>query len=100
MGSVAADDAEFQDTPLLTSMFEATSRGDNDGIDRILDSSDDAVKARAPTAGVWRGGPGSSRTPTSWPPSRRTGATHCQNLRTCRAKSRRPCARAIATKTP
>mmetsp|Transcript_98803 Transcript_98803/g.288219 ORF Transcript_98803/g.288219 Transcript_98803/m.288219 type:complete len:162 (+) Transcript_98803:91-576(+) len=40
-------DVEFQDTPLLTSLWEATSSKNNDAIDRLLDSSADAAKARA-----------------------------------------------------
>merc|ERR1719499_2008843 len=42
-----ADEVEFQDTPLLTSMWEATKDSDNDAIDRLLDSSEYAVKSRA-----------------------------------------------------
>merc|ERR1719223_823023 len=41
------DEVEFQDTPLLTSLWEATSQANNDAIDRLLDSSDQAFKARA-----------------------------------------------------
>mmetsp|Transcript_50530 Transcript_50530/g.146891 ORF Transcript_50530/g.146891 Transcript_50530/m.146891 type:complete len:160 (+) Transcript_50530:79-558(+) len=41
------DEEEFQDTPLLTAMWQATSSGDNDALDRLLDSSESAVKARA-----------------------------------------------------
>merc|ERR1712194_949935 len=41
------DDDEFQDTPLLSSLWEATSQANNDAIDRLLDSSDQAIKLRA-----------------------------------------------------
>merc|ERR1719253_1901203 len=41
------DDVEFQDTPLLTSLWEATSNSDNDAIDRLLDSSTTAFSSRA-----------------------------------------------------
>mmetsp|Transcript_74009 Transcript_74009/g.145258 ORF Transcript_74009/g.145258 Transcript_74009/m.145258 type:complete len:169 (-) Transcript_74009:93-599(-) len=40
------DEEEFQDTPLLTAMWQATSSGDNDALDRLLDSSESAVKVR------------------------------------------------------
>merc|ERR1712190_423603 len=42
-----ADEEEFQDTPLLSSLWEASNNKDNDAIDRLLDSSAQAVKARA-----------------------------------------------------
>merc|ERR1712194_672214 len=41
------DDDEFQDTPLLSSLWEATSQANNDAIDRLFDSSDQAIKQRA-----------------------------------------------------
>merc|ERR1711879_257570 len=41
------DDQEFADTPLLSSLWEATSQGNNDALDRLLDSSAGAVSARA-----------------------------------------------------
>merc|ERR1712194_400793 len=41
------DDDEFQDTPLLSSLWEATSQANNDAIDRLLDSSDQAVTSRS-----------------------------------------------------
>uniref|UniRef100_A0A7S2G3Y0 Uncharacterized protein n=1 Tax=Alexandrium andersonii TaxID=327968 RepID=A0A7S2G3Y0_9DINO len=41
------DDVEFQDTPLLTSLWEATSSKNNDAIDRLLDSSAMGATARA-----------------------------------------------------
>merc|ERR1719262_1793366 len=44
---VAADDVEFQDTPMLTSIWQAISSKDNDAIDRLFDSSSFAVTARA-----------------------------------------------------
>merc|ERR550525_2184348 len=43
---VLADDVEFQDTPLLSSLWEAANNKDNDAIDRLLDSSAHAVSAR------------------------------------------------------
>merc|ERR1712183_1215337 len=43
----AEDDEDFQDTPLLSSLWEATSQANNDAIDRLLDSSPSAIKARA-----------------------------------------------------
>merc|ERR1719375_2147880 len=45
--SFAADDVEFQDTPLLSSIWQAVSSKDNDAIDRLFDSSSFAVSARA-----------------------------------------------------
>merc|ERR1711874_482097 len=47
MGADDDDETDFQDTPLLTSLWEATSQANNDAIDRLLDSSDQAIKARA-----------------------------------------------------
>merc|ERR1719411_2496967 len=44
---IHAEEVEFQDTPLLTSLWEATSNADNDAIDRLLDSSQHAVSSRA-----------------------------------------------------
>jgi len=44
---MADDDVEFQDTPLLSSMWEATSSFNNDALDRLLDSSQYAVSSRA-----------------------------------------------------
>merc|ERR1712176_576331 len=41
------DDDDFADTPLLSSLWEATSQGNNDAIDRLLDSSEQAISARA-----------------------------------------------------
>mmetsp|Transcript_2695 Transcript_2695/g.4596 ORF Transcript_2695/g.4596 Transcript_2695/m.4596 type:complete len:156 (+) Transcript_2695:74-541(+) len=41
-----ADDS-WQDTPILTSLWQATSSKDNDAIDRLLDSSELAVSSRA-----------------------------------------------------
>merc|ERR1719382_1152149 len=46
-GAWCEDDVEFQDTPLLTSIFEATRDSDNDAIDRLFDSSELAAKSRA-----------------------------------------------------
>merc|ERR1719235_2526151 len=43
----AADDVEFADTPLLSSIWQAISSKDNDAIDRLFDSSTFAVNARA-----------------------------------------------------
>merc|ERR1719502_1650891 len=42
-----ADEADFQDTPLLSSIWQAVSSKDNDAIDRLFDSSNFAVSARA-----------------------------------------------------
>merc|ERR1712072_426069 len=42
-----AEEAEFQDTPLLSSIWQAVSSKDNDAIDRLFDSSNFAVTARA-----------------------------------------------------
>eukprot|EP00429_Kryptoperidinium_foliaceum_P134668 CAMPEP_0176269426 /NCGR_PEP_ID=MMETSP0121_2-20121125/44184_1 /TAXON_ID=160619 /ORGANISM="Kryptoperidinium foliaceum, Strain CCMP 1326" /LENGTH=182 /DNA_ID=CAMNT_0017609551 /DNA_START=81 /DNA_END=630 /DNA_ORIENTATION=+ len=46
-GIAMAEEVEFQDTPLLTSMWQATSSSDNDALDRLLDSSAGAVNSRA-----------------------------------------------------
>merc|ERR1719189_678039 len=46
LGGTGAEE-EFQDTPLLTSLWQATSSSDDDSLDRLLDTSDRAVKARA-----------------------------------------------------
>merc|ERR1719231_413719 len=43
----SADEAEFQDTPLLSSIWQAISSKDNEAIDRLFDSSSFAVSARA-----------------------------------------------------
>lgn len=46
----AADDDEefeFEDSPLLSSMWEATSSANNDALDRLLDSSEVAIKLRS-----------------------------------------------------
>merc|ERR1719482_1166710 len=43
----AADDVEFQDTPLLSSIWQAISSKDNEAIDRLFDSSSLAATARA-----------------------------------------------------
>merc|ERR1719408_458094 len=53
-----ADEAEFQDTPLLSSLWQAISSKDNEAIDRLFDSSSSAVTARAsdgrgPTFWAW-----------------------------------------------
>merc|ERR1711957_873102 len=40
-------EAEFEDTPLLSSIFQGVSSKDNDAIDRLFDSSNFAVNARA-----------------------------------------------------
>merc|ERR1719454_220467 len=53
-----ADEAEFQDTPLLTSIWQAISSKDNEAIDRLFDSSNFAVTARSsdgrgPTFWAW-----------------------------------------------
>merc|ERR1719331_948578 len=42
-----ADEAEFQDTPLLTSIWQAISSKDNEAIDRLFDSTSFAVTSRA-----------------------------------------------------
>merc|ERR1719502_278649 len=42
-----ADEADFQDTPLLSSIWQAVSSKDNDAIDRLFDSTNFAVTARA-----------------------------------------------------
>mmetsp|Transcript_90477 Transcript_90477/g.292870 ORF Transcript_90477/g.292870 Transcript_90477/m.292870 type:complete len:157 (-) Transcript_90477:132-602(-) len=44
---VHAEDAEFQDTPLLSSLWEATKNGNNDAIDRLLDTAEHGITARA-----------------------------------------------------
>lgn len=44
---VDSEDSEFQDTPLLSSLWEATSTANNDAIDRLLDSSPTAISHRA-----------------------------------------------------
>merc|ERR1712039_185470 len=41
------DDSDFADSPLLTSLWEATSSGNNDAIDRLLDSSTVAITSRS-----------------------------------------------------
>jgi len=41
------DDSDFADTPLLTSLWEATSSGNNDALDRLLDSSTTALSSRS-----------------------------------------------------
>merc|ERR1719174_1970509 len=43
----ASDDVEFQDTPLLTSIWQAISSKDNEAIDRLFDSTSFAVTSRA-----------------------------------------------------
>ncbi|CAJ1377941.1 unnamed protein product [Effrenium voratum] len=43
----ALADESWQDTPILTSLWQATSSGDNDAMDRLLDSSESAVSARS-----------------------------------------------------
>merc|ERR1719408_1130585 len=43
----SAEEAEFQDTPLLSSIWQAVSSKDNDAIDRLFDSSNFAPTARA-----------------------------------------------------
>merc|ERR1719456_1484345 len=43
----AADEAEFQDTPLLSSIWQAISSKDNEAIDRLFDSSNFAATSRA-----------------------------------------------------
>merc|ERR1719460_3092260 len=43
----AAEEAEFQDTPLLSSIWQAVSSKDNEAIDRLFDSSNFAPNARA-----------------------------------------------------
>ncbi|CAE6972661.1 P2RX4 [Symbiodinium natans] len=40
-------DESWQDTPILTSLWQATSSKDNDAIDRLLDSSESAASARS-----------------------------------------------------
>mmetsp|Transcript_24749 Transcript_24749/g.43304 ORF Transcript_24749/g.43304 Transcript_24749/m.43304 type:complete len:168 (-) Transcript_24749:50-553(-) len=42
-----ADEVDFQDTPLLTSIWQATNGADNDAIDRLFDSSSFAVSSRS-----------------------------------------------------
>jgi len=41
------DDLEFADTPLLSSLWEATSSDNTDALDRLLDSSTYAITSRA-----------------------------------------------------
>mmetsp|Transcript_13014 Transcript_13014/g.22684 ORF Transcript_13014/g.22684 Transcript_13014/m.22684 type:complete len:168 (-) Transcript_13014:56-559(-) len=43
----SADEVDFQDTPLLTSIWQATSSNDNDAIDRLFDGTSFAVNARS-----------------------------------------------------
>merc|ERR1719465_136969 len=45
--AACAEEAEFQDTPLLSSIWQAISSKDNDAIDRLFDSTNFAVNARA-----------------------------------------------------
>lgn len=40
-------DESWQDTPILTSLWQATSSKDNDAIDRLLDSSESVVLSRS-----------------------------------------------------
>merc|ERR1719460_1601793 len=50
LGSVlqlVAAEEEFQDTPLLSSIWQATNSKDNEAIDRLFDSSNFAPNARA-----------------------------------------------------
>merc|ERR1712039_59566 len=54
----ASDEADFQDTPLLSSLWQAINSKDNDAIDRLFDSSSFAVSSRAsdgrgPTFWAW-----------------------------------------------
>merc|ERR1711865_439308 len=42
-----AEEADFQDTPLLSSLWQAISSKDNEAIDRLFDSSSFSVTARA-----------------------------------------------------
>uniref|UniRef100_A0A6U9KAZ1 Uncharacterized protein n=1 Tax=Zooxanthella nutricula TaxID=1333877 RepID=A0A6U9KAZ1_9DINO len=46
-GVLAQEEEEFQDTPLLSSLWQATSQFDNDAIDRLLDSQPVGATARA-----------------------------------------------------
>merc|ERR1740139_1345040 len=46
LAGVAAEE-DFQDSPLLSSLWQSCSSNDDDSIDRLLDSSENAVKARA-----------------------------------------------------
>eukprot|EP00928_Gymnodinium_smaydae_P062811 TRINITY_DN46583_c0_g1_i1.p2 TRINITY_DN46583_c0_g1~~TRINITY_DN46583_c0_g1_i1.p2 ORF type:complete len:169 (+),score=61.84 TRINITY_DN46583_c0_g1_i1:83-589(+) len=39
--------ADWDDTPLLTSLWEATSSKNNDALDRLIDSSTQAINSRA-----------------------------------------------------
>eukprot|EP00927_Polykrikos_kofoidii_P064439 TRINITY_DN59639_c0_g1_i1.p1 TRINITY_DN59639_c0_g1~~TRINITY_DN59639_c0_g1_i1.p1 ORF type:complete len:182 (-),score=50.61 TRINITY_DN59639_c0_g1_i1:136-630(-) len=41
------EDSEFQDTPLLSSLWEATSSNDDDTINRLVDSSSLPISARS-----------------------------------------------------
>eukprot|EP00931_Biecheleriopsis_adriatica_P075302 TRINITY_DN49202_c0_g1_i1.p1 TRINITY_DN49202_c0_g1~~TRINITY_DN49202_c0_g1_i1.p1 ORF type:complete len:156 (+),score=53.71 TRINITY_DN49202_c0_g1_i1:64-531(+) len=43
----ADDDEVFMDSPILTSLWQATSSSDNAALDRLLDTDDKAVFARA-----------------------------------------------------
>merc|ERR1712014_79136 len=43
----ADDDFEFQDSPILSSMWEATKDGNTDALDRLLDSNDNSIRLRA-----------------------------------------------------
>merc|ERR1719243_5049 len=43
----AVAEEDFQDTPLLSSIWQAVSSKDNEAIDRLFDSSSFAVTARA-----------------------------------------------------
>mmetsp|Transcript_27359 Transcript_27359/g.43823 ORF Transcript_27359/g.43823 Transcript_27359/m.43823 type:complete len:161 (-) Transcript_27359:69-551(-) len=45
--NACGDDVEFQDTPLLSSIWKAMNDKDNDAIDRLFDSSSFAVTSRA-----------------------------------------------------
>merc|ERR1719502_477095 len=45
--AACADEADFQDTPLLSSIWQAVSSKDNDAIDRLFDSANFGVNARA-----------------------------------------------------
>merc|ERR1719460_3365594 len=44
---LAASEEEFQDTPLLSSIWQAVSSKDNEAVDRLFDSSNFAVTSRA-----------------------------------------------------
>merc|ERR1712187_412385 len=43
----AIAEEDFQDTPLLSSLWQAVSSKDNDAVDRLFDSSSFAISARA-----------------------------------------------------